>query len=75
MSSNPDRRAAIFGNVLTLRLLLTTISMIIAVIVAYLIPKYATTHIPLGIAIASATTYLTLIGHSAAEKIKIQWAA
>lgn len=77
MSRFPEKRVMIFGNVLTLRLLLTTFSMSVAIVAAYCIPKYASTNIPLGIAIATLTTYFTLVHGtlSAAlqSELKIQW--
>ena len=61
MSAHPDRRQAIFGNIFALRICLATLAMLTAIAAAFLIPKYSGTPIPPGIAIASATTFLTII--------------
>ncbi len=61
MSAHPDRRREIFGNIFALRLVLTISAMLAAIGAAFLIPKYSGTPIPVGIAIASATTFLTII--------------
>ncbi|MFH0776041.1 MAG: flippase [Patescibacteria group bacterium] len=61
ISSHPERRAEIFGNVLALRICLTTGAMLAAVGAAFLIPKYSGTPIPVGVAIASTTTFLTIL--------------
>ncbi|MBU1089433.1 flippase [Patescibacteria group bacterium] len=61
MSAYPDRRREIFGNIFTLRICLSTFAMLLSIAAAFLIPKYSGTPIPLGIAIASGTTFLTII--------------
>ncbi len=61
MSVNPENRREIFGNIFALRLVLTIGAMLAAVGCAFLIPKYSGTAIPMGVAIASATTFLTII--------------
>ncbi|MCF7836678.1 flippase [Candidatus Gracilibacteria bacterium] len=61
MSAHPDQRQKIFGNIFALRICLATGAMLAAIGAAFLIPKYSGTPIPLGIAIASATTFLTII--------------
>lgn len=61
MSAHPEKRAEIFGNVFALRICLATGAMLAAVGAAFLIPKYSGTPIPVGVAIASATTFLTII--------------
>lgn len=61
MSAHPSRRKEIFGNIFALRLVLTIGAMLLATATAFLIPKYSGTPIPVGIVIASATTFLTII--------------
>lgn len=56
-----SKRAEIFGNILALRAVLVLVSMAVAIGVVFLIPKYAGTAIPFGVAIASVTTLLTII--------------
>lgn len=61
MSVNPKKRHEIFGNIFALRLCLTIFAMSLAIGIAFLIPQYSGTSIPIGIVIASATTFLTII--------------
>jgi len=61
MSAHPEKRKMIFGNIFALRLALATFAMSLAIISAFLIPKYSNTPIPIGVVVASATTFLTII--------------
>jgi O-antigen/teichoic acid export membrane protein len=61
MSIHPERRREIFGNIFALRICLTIFAMFLAVGIGFLIPQYSGTPIPVGIVIASATTFLTII--------------
>jgi O-antigen/teichoic acid export membrane protein len=54
-------RAKIFGNILALRLSLTSVAMLAGAALVWAIPQYAGTPIPLGVQIAVVTTFLTLI--------------
>ena len=78
MSRHPERREQIFSNVLSLRILLTGISMAAAASAVWLIPSYAGTAIPMGVAIATLTTYFTLIHGTLSSvlqaDLRIQWA-
>jgi len=77
MSMHPANRNKIFGNILTMRAVLACVAMVAAVSAGFLIPKYANTAIPLGIAIASVTTLLTLIFGTLSSllqvALKMQW--
>jgi len=78
MSRHPERREQIFSNVLSLRILLTGISMAAAMAAVWLIPSYENTAIPMGVVIATLTTYFTLIHGTLSSvlqaDLKIQWA-
>lgn len=61
MSENEERIEKIIGNILSLRTILVFLTMIIAVITVFAIPKYADTKVPLGVAIASITVLITIL--------------
>ena len=61
MSQDESRIPKIIGNILSLRTILVTATMLLAVLTAFLIPKYSGSHIPLGVAIASMTVFLTIL--------------
>lgn len=51
----------LIGNILSLRTIFVFLSMIVASISIFFIPKYADTKIPIGVVIASMTTVLTIL--------------
>jgi len=61
MSKDESRIPKLIGNIISLRTILVIITMGAAVATVYLIPSYKTTHVALGVAIASITTFLTII--------------
>lgn len=63
MSKDEDNIPKIIGNVITLRLILITVTMILASILVFLIPKYnyPGSRIPLGVVIASMTVFMTIL--------------
>lgn len=61
MSDKEEDIPKIIGNVLSLRTILIFITMALAIIAAFLIPKYDNTKVPLGVAIASISTFLTIL--------------
>ncbi|MFA5947947.1 MAG: flippase [Candidatus Gracilibacteria bacterium] len=61
MSKDEDKMEKIIGNVLSLRTILSFVAMATAVAAVFLMPNYASTRIPLGVAIASVTVFLTII--------------
>lgn len=61
MSKDEKELPKIIGNILSLRTILVFAVMLVAVIVAFQIPKYENTLIPFGVAIASITTILTIL--------------
>jgi len=70
MSKDESQTEKIIGNVLSLRTILVTITMVSAVIAVYLIPSYQNTRIPLGVAIASMTIFLTIINGTLASVLQ-----
>lgn len=79
MSAHPEKRAEIFGNIFALRICLSLFAMLASVATAFIIPKYTGTPIPLGIAIASATTFLTIVFGTLSSLLQVdlrmQWNA
>lgn len=61
MSHDDERIPKIIGNVLSLRTILVALTMIVAIVLAFLLPNYDGTRIPLGVAIASLTVMLTIL--------------
>ncbi|MEK7126622.1 MAG: flippase [Patescibacteria group bacterium] len=61
MSRDESQIPKIIGNILTLRTILVTVMMILAIAVAFLIPSYSDTKIPIGVAIASMTVFLGIL--------------
>lgn len=61
MAEDEDKIPKIIGNILTLRTFLITVTMGVAIVAAFLIPKYQDTHVPLGVAIAAITTFVTIL--------------
>lgn len=77
-TADGSTRDRIFGNILGLRLLLTVAALVAAVAAVWLIPKYAATWIPLGVAVAAATTFFNLVHGTLSAPLqtehRIQWA-
>ena len=61
MATDEKKIEEILGNILGLRIVLSLLVMSIAVVVAFLIPQYDDSFIPMGVAIVSITTVLNLI--------------
>ena len=72
MTKHPDQEEKIFGNIYGLRLLLTIASLLVAVVVAFVIPQYQNSYIPLGVAIASITTMLALMNGTIVSILQVR---
>lgn len=79
MSTDEKNTPKIIGNILSLRTILVTITMLCAVILALFIPKYQGTYIPLGVAIASLTVFVTILNGTISSvlqaKLQMQYAS
>lgn len=79
MSKNEDNVENIFGNILFLRIILSTLFVALVVIVAYLIPQYSDTYIPQGILISGIGAIFALINGVIISifqvKLKMQYSA
>ncbi len=63
MAKDEENIPKIIGNVLTLRLMLITVTMLLAIVLVFLIPKYnyPGSRIPIGVVIASMTVFMTIL--------------
>lgn len=61
MAREPGKEAFILGNILSVRTLLAALMMLLAVGAAFLIPQYEGTYIPMGVAIASLSIFLSIL--------------
>lgn len=61
MSENEDQTEKIIGNILSLRTILVTLTMLAAIITVFSIDQYQDTKVPLGVAIASITVFFTIL--------------
>lgn len=60
MSKNEEDIPKIIGNILTLRTILVTITMLAGIGLAFLIPQYQDTRVPIGVAVAAITVFFTI---------------
>jgi len=79
MSKDESQTEKIIGNVLSLRTILVISTMVLAVIAVFLVPNYQNTHIPLGVAIASVTIFLTIVNGTISSvlqsRLKMEYAS
>lgn len=61
MAKDESKTEFIIGNVLSLRFILSIVTMSLATLAAFLIPQYDGTFIPVGVAIASLSVFLSLM--------------
>lgn len=73
MSQNEEDIPKIIGNILSLRTILVIITMIFAIIAAFLIPSYADTRIALGVAISSITVFFTIINGTITSVLQVKF--
>ncbi len=77
MGKGTRSREFIAGNILGMRMSLATIAMSMAVITAFVIPKYSGTYIPAGVAIASISVFLAILHGTVSSVLqvehKMQW--
>ncbi len=79
MSEDEDNIPKIIGNILSLRTILVIATMLLAVATAFLIPKYQGSLIPLGVAIASLTVFITILNGTITSvlqaKLQMHWSS
>ncbi len=61
MAKDEKKTDFIIGNILSLRFILSVSTMSLAILAAFLIPQYGGTYIPVGVAIASLSVFLSLM--------------
>lgn len=72
MASPHEDHRKIFQNTLTLRTILTTFAMGLAVLAAFLIPAYNTTHIPQGVIIAGIATWFVILSGTVSTILQVK---
>jgi O-antigen/teichoic acid export membrane protein len=79
MSQDEERIPKIIGNILSLRTILVTATMLMAIAAVFLMPSYENTYVPIGVAIASITVFITIINGTISSvlqtKLKMQQAS
>jgi len=61
MSEDEDQTEKIIGNILSLRTILVTLTMLAAIITVFSVDRYQDTKVPIGVAIASITVFFTIL--------------
>jgi O-antigen/teichoic acid export membrane protein len=79
MSEDEDQIPKIIGNILSLRTILVVATMLLAVALVFLLPNYQGTRVPIAVAIASITVFLTILNGTISSvlqtKLKMQVAS
>ncbi len=79
MSEDEKRMPELIGNILSLRTILVAATMLLAVILVFFLPNYADTRVPIGVAIASITVFLTILNGTLTSvlqtKLQMHWAS
>jgi O-antigen/teichoic acid export membrane protein len=70
MSKDESKIPKIIGNILSLRTFLVITTVTLGAIAAFLIPKYSGTRIPIGVTIATLTTFFTMINGTVASVLQ-----
>ncbi|MFH1534228.1 MAG: flippase [Nitrospirota bacterium] len=61
MSEDESKIPKIIGNILSLRTILVVATMLLAIGAVFLMPNYENSYVPIGVAIASITVFITII--------------
>lgn len=72
MSKNEDNIPKIIGNILSLRTILVALTMLTAVATVFILPNYAATRVPIGVAIASITVFLTILNGTITSVLQVK---
>ena len=72
MSQDEDRIPMIIGNILSLRTISVIFTMIVAIVLGFVIPKYQGTRIPMGIAISSLTVFYTIMNGTITSVLQVK---
>ncbi len=73
MSKNKEKMSTVFGSIMALRSTMAFLLMFIAAIAAFFIPQYQGSRIPIGIAIASVTTFFTMLQTTACAVLQVKY--
>lgn len=72
MAEDESKIPKIIGNVLSIRTILVTITMIAAAIAVFFIPKYAGTRIPIGVIFATLTVWATILNGTITSVLQVK---
>ena len=72
MSKQKDKEQEIFSEILSLRTFFTTLAMLAAVIVVFLIPKYEGTLIPYGVVLVAVSTWLVILSGTLSSILQVK---
>jgi len=72
MGKGKRDRNFVAGNILGMRMMMAVIAMSLAVISAFLIPKYQETYIPVGVAIASMAVFLSIMHGTVSSVLQVE---
>lgn len=72
MSQNEEKIPIIIGNILSLRTISVIIAMLGAIALAFVVPQYSDTRIPLGIAISSITVFFTMMNGTITSVLQVK---
>lgn len=77
MGKGERTREFIAGNIMGMRIVLSVIAMSVAIAVAFALPQYSGTYIPMGVAIGSFTVFLSIMHGTVSSVLqvehKMQW--
>src|SRR3989339_936467 len=73
MSKNTAKVKEIIGNILSIRIIVAVLALILAVLMAFLIPKYSESKVALGVAIASIGVFLTIMQGTLSSVLQIYY--
>lgn len=72
MGKGERSREFIIGNIFAMRLVMGVIAMSLAVLSAFLIPKYNDTYIPIGVAIASISVFFAIMHGTVSSVLQVE---
>ena len=72
MSKGKYERDFVVGNILGMRMVLATLAMAAAIAVAFTVPQYDGTYIPVGVAIASLAVFLSILHGTVSSVLQVE---
>jgi O-antigen/teichoic acid export membrane protein len=72
MSKGERERSFIFTNILGMRMVLAGICMLLAVILAFIVPQYQGTFVPMGVVVASFAVFLAIVQGTLSSALQVE---